>query len=470
MSFRVQLAIVLGACLAMAALAFILISDAVRSAEDRLVREASQQVAAALAELVAQYRDQESFRAEDLDTLPGAAIDVSLKGIAVTVLRSYDQVAGGFATHTALEGVSGELNPADEPRVRRVASDALSKSVAPHALLDGDDVLIIAAQPVKAGQRTAWTLRKLIGIRNPVSRARRFWIAGLVISALLGTGGIVAIWYVYRSSASALSEGLKRMEADVNHRLPPIGGDFGRIASAINRMADRRRQLEESIRHQDRLAALGKVVAGVAHEIRNPLNSAILTLELLGARVSSAQASESEAKAAIAEIRRLDDIVTRYLVFGKPSLPERRDQEVAPLIERAIDIVRGQARQKNIRIVTKLEDSARAPVDASQIEQVLVNLILNAIEAAPDDSEVGVTMERAAPDVRIHVDDRGSGIDPAVAVHVFDAYFTTKGDGSGLGLAVSREIVEIHGGQLWFESHAGKGTRFTLRLPCGAEA
>jgi signal transduction histidine kinase len=79
-------------------------------------------------------------------------------------------------------------------------------------------------------------------------------------------------------------------------------------------------------------------------------------------------------------------------------------------------------------------------------------------------------MERAAPDVLIHVDDRGSGVDPAVSAHVFDAYFTTKSDGSGLGLAVSREIVEMHGGQLWFESRGGNGTRFTLRLPSGAEA
>jgi signal transduction histidine kinase len=244
-----------------------------------------------------------------------------------------------------------------------------------------------------------------------------------------------------------------------------MGGDFGRIAAAVNRVAERRAALEATVRQHDRLAALGKVVSGVAHEIRNPLNSIRLGLELLQRRLEKGTARVEEVLGAMAEVDRLDRILARLLAFGRPALEDRVFQPVAPLVERAVAIVHRQSEQKGVSILVEHEGvSPEADVDGLQVEQVVVNLLLNAIEASPKGGTVRVALGRENGSVRIAVSDHGSGIPEDAREHVFDPYFTTRESGTGLGLAVSREVVAHHGGSLRFETDA-EGTTFTMSLP-----
>jgi signal transduction histidine kinase len=278
-------------------------------------------------------------------------------------------------------------------------------------------------------------------------------------------GGIISIWYMLHSGVMSISHGLRRLEDNFSYRLPLVRGDLGQVAQAINRMAERRVSLEKKLRQQDRLAALGKVVAGVAHEVRNPLNSIKLTLQLLDRRLKKGVAVSREVEECLQEIDRLDMIVGRLLAFGRPIITNRHTQEIEPLIHQAIKMVHEPMQQKNVQIIIrKMETGLAADIDGPQIIQVLINLLLNAIEASPSSGTVTLAADSLGPNICVKIIDEGERIPDDVRQHVFDAYYTTKPNGSGLGLAVSREIVVNHGGALEFESET-TGTTFILLLP-----
>ena len=223
--------------------------------------------------------------------------------------------------------------------------------------------------------------------------------------------------------------------------------------------------LEVKLRQQDRLAALGKVVGGVAHEVRNPLNSIKLTMQLLERRLKKGVVVSTEVQECLQEIDRLDVIVSRLLAFGRPVMTNRHIQTIPPLISQAVKMVHDPLQKKDVRIdATAIEEDLSADVDGPQIIQVLINLLLNAIEASPPKGKVKISATSPGSNICIRISDEGSPIPDDVRLHVFDAYYTTKPEGSGLGLAVSREIVVNHGGALDFESDAS-GTTFIMLLP-----
>jgi signal transduction histidine kinase len=276
-----------------------------------------------------------------------------------------------------------------------------------------------------------------------------------------------------RRGVEDLQHGLERLESDLAYRLPKVGGDLGAVASSINQMADARDALEQQLRQRERLAALGRVVGGVAHEIRNPLNSMRLTLELLARKVRKGQADASQIDAAVAEVDRLDEILTKLLAFGRPGFEARDSQPIRPIVERAVHMAEERADRRGIQIAFDPggESGRQAQMDGSQIEQVLLNLLLNAVDASADGDRVEVAVRNGGGRLAVEVADFGSGIEPEARDKIFDPYFTTKDTGSGLGLAVSREIARRHGGDLSFERADGR-TVFTLELPAweGQEA
>jgi signal transduction histidine kinase len=177
-------------------------------------------------------------------------------------------------------------------------------------------------------------------------------------------------------------------------------------------------------------------------------------------------AAPAEVHEAIQEVDRLDQTVARLLTFGRAEVRNRQVQDVNPLLERALRIVDDQARQKDVRIVLNagVAGPLMAEVDALAIEQILINLLMNAIDASPGRGTVTVSASRTNDGLRIEVRDAGSGIQPETREHIFSPYFTTKTNGTGLGLAISREMASHHDGDIEFESTA-EGTTFALQLP-----
>jgi signal transduction histidine kinase len=475
--FRGQALVIGLASLSMATLAAILVQDAWRSTQRRLAEEAQQQCSTAVRELREQFTERASLLGTAGEALPFEAHDLSLRGLSAAVLRSYEAVEGGFFLGR-WKRLAGHADPFGRPEDQtlreietRLVQELVSRAAETSGVVagsaeDGRDLLVAAAAAVKSRDAVAWTLKRLAGANDPAAQRRRWWLAGLVLSAVLGLGAVVSISIRLRQGVDSLSSGLTRLESDFIYRLPPIRGEFGRVAQAINQMADRRSALEATLRQQDRLAALGKVVAGVAHEIRNPLNSLRLTLELLLRRIQKGSATGEEVRAAIEEVDRLDAILARLLAFGRPELENRQVQDIRPLLERAVRVVQDQSQRKEIEVTVAGPERRplTADVDALAVEQVLINLLLNAIEASPVGGRVQVRAAAEQQALRIEVRDEGCGISEQVLDHIFDPYFTTKENGTGLGLAVSREIAGHHGGSLEVESN-GDGTTFVLRLP-----
>jgi len=467
-SLRRQLAVTGIATVSLLVLTGILIRDVVMGAEERIAAEARQQCATAAAELAEQYRARLTFREDDLESLPIEAQDVSLQAVAATVLRAYDGVRGGFAVRPGgpLLGAAGPAPGVADPALLDRLTERAPAMVETISVDDEADIVVGAAAAIEGSAALAWATKRLPNANDPVPSQRRWLAGGLALSALLGLAALVSISLNLRRGVDDLSQGLAQLESDLAHRLPTMPGDLGEVAAAVNKMADSRDDLEKRLRDQERLAALGRVIGGVAHEIRNPLNSMRLTLELLERRVRQGRAEEGQVRAAMAEVDRLDGILTRLLAFGKPGGADRRVQPLPPLVEEASRMAEEVAKRRNVRVELDLGAAAgaEAEADGAQIEQVLLNLLLNAIEASPADGEVRVSVSPGPSAIRIEVLDHGPGVPPEAERRIFDPYFTTKPNGNGLGLALSREIARRHGGDLRFDSEPGR-TAFTLTIP-----
>jgi two-component system sensor histidine kinase AtoS len=208
----------------------------------------------------------------------------------------------------------------------------------------------------------------------------------------------------------------------------------------------------------------------VAHEIRNPLAGIRTTAEILRGRVGDDDDLGQFVDVILEETARLDRIVGSLLQFAKPPAPRPEPVDVPALLERAHQLAAGRAADR--RVAVRVIDRGAVPsplADRDQILQVVLNLLLNGIEATPEGGEVRTYAEPSVDgrEIRIVVEDEGPGVAPAAHERIFDPFFTTKPGGTGLGLSISQNIVARHGGTLRVES-AGPGTRATMTLPRNA--
>jgi len=229
---------------------------------------------------------------------------------------------------------------------------------------------------------------------------------------------------------------------------------------------------EESLRRKDRLAALGEMSAGIAHEIRNPLGVISSSVQLLDRKMAAPAAGVRQLLDIIEEeTTRLNALITDFLTFGRPSAPLRQRFDAGGLVLREVAHVGGLAEEKEISITTLLpEAEAFVTADPDMIRQVLLNLLLNALEATEAGGEIRVRLEMKDGSCLLEVADSGCGIPEENLSKVFNPFFTTKEKGTGLGLANVHKIVEAHKGEISVRSSPGEGTAFSVRLPEGKES
>ncbi|MBZ0266948.1 PAS domain-containing protein, partial [bacterium] len=229
----------------------------------------------------------------------------------------------------------------------------------------------------------------------------------------------------------------------------------------------RRKEVEAEVRRADRLVALGRLSAGVAHEIRNPLAGIRTTAEILRTRVEGSDDLERFVDVILEESHRLDRIVTAMLQFAKPPTPRRTELVISELLDHAARLAAGPAADKGVRLSIEPSDALPNPrADRDQVLQVLLNLILNGVEATPPGGRVTIGARLSGKEaVHLLVEDGGEGVASAIRERVFDPFFSTKPGGTGLGLSISQNILRQHGGRLRIEEGEGGRNRFVAVLP-----
>jgi signal transduction histidine kinase len=221
------------------------------------------------------------------------------------------------------------------------------------------------------------------------------------------------------------------------------------------------------LRRADRLGAIGRMAASMAHEIRNPLNGIRLTMQLLKQKLGSNEIRASDLDLVIGEVDRLNALLGDLLAFQEAPKPVLQDQQLMPIIERCVELLKPQAQERNVAIFIQPDNvSAHAAVDAKHLTQVLTNLILNALAAVPERGTIDLHLVRNGNGFTIDVHDTGPGVPPESREHLFEPFYSTRDEGSGLGLAVSRELVNNMGGTLEYRGD-GTGATFAIHLPAG---
>jgi PAS domain S-box-containing protein len=241
-----------------------------------------------------------------------------------------------------------------------------------------------------------------------------------------------------------------------------------RVASLVTlRDASTRAQLEDQLDATTKLAALGKLTSGVAHEVKNPLNAMVLQLELIKSKLENEGASvKPQLDTLSAEIRRLDRVVKTFLDFTKPVELRPAPTDLEKLVREVFTLAEPQARQNNVRLV--MNSNGPLPslkLDRDLMKQALLNLVLNGCQAMSAGGELRVTPRALAQNVELEIADQGSGIAPEVRPKMFSLFFTTKPGGTGIGLAMAYRIVQLHNGTIDFSSEVDTGTTFRISLP-----
>ncbi len=227
-------------------------------------------------------------------------------------------------------------------------------------------------------------------------------------------------------------------------------------------------EIQNSLIQSEKLASLGKMAAGVAHEINNPLTSILLNTHLMLEKVEKKSPLHENLCLIADETSRCSEIVRGLLEFSRQNPPEKNYADVNEIIELTINILENQVAFQNIEILKKLEDDLpQIQLDRNKIKQVFWNLMINAAEAMPEGGKLTITSRFSddAKTIEIEFKDTGMGISKDHINKLFDPFFTTKGGGTGLGLAVSYGIIEQHGGKIEVRSKEFEGSTFIIRLP-----
>ncbi len=229
------------------------------------------------------------------------------------------------------------------------------------------------------------------------------------------------------------------------------------------------KELEKKVYESQKLAAIGQLSAGIAHEVRNPLSSIKMSLQILEKRMQPEGNDLKRFKIAQREVEHLEKLVSDVLIYAKPTEPSKSPSDMRSVIEGSLDMVEKSIRDKEIRVVKHYpEELPPISIDASMMNQALINIFQNACDAMEPGGILTITLQSTAESLTMEIEDTGCGIDPEDLTHLFNPFFTRKSYGTGLGLTQVKKIVDQHAGEIEVFSRKGEGTRFVIVLPRGA--
>jgi signal transduction histidine kinase len=333
-------------------------------------------------------------------------------------------------------------SPQDEPAGAAPARNS-AQPVAERQLTIGGRPILDFSGPVSLGSDVSGTLR--LGLRlDDLQRAEQRFLLRLVTS----------------------------LAAALIFSLLALGTLW--LRQAYGTLSEKHALAEAALRRRDRLSAMGELASTVAHEVRNPLNAVAMSAQRLRLEFPSATSQASEADTAElrqligvieGETRRINDIVQQFLEFARPPKLAPREIALGTYLSDIVTSLQPLASSRGVALEAEVTGAGDAVLDPDQLRQAIDNLVRNAIEATPQAGRVHVRAQSVAKGHSIEVRDTGAVIEPEVLPRIFDLYFTTKPHGTGVGLAVTHQIVTAHGGTIEVESKPGAGTSMTIRLP-----
>jgi signal transduction histidine kinase len=325
---------------------------------------------------------------------------------------------------------------------------------------------------IRIGLTMALVRSDLLESLGPVALAAGFALLIAVIASMLLAQVVLRPMHVIRSSLSRLGRGDLGATLDLrdDEEFRELGDVFDQVSAQLRAASPagiKPAQLAELSR---RIAMVGRLTAGVAHEMKNPLNAMTIHLELLKQKLAAGKSAAQHVEIIEQEIRRLDERIQGFLKFVRPDEAKFGPVAIAPLLSSVLDAVQPEAERAGVSITRGCTDGGLlVDGDAAQLRDVFLNLAQNAIQAMPKGGRLTISCA-AAPNrrVSVRVEDTGVGIAPENLAKIFELYYTTRERGTGVGLSMVYRTIQIHNGDIDVESTLGVGTTFIVVLPAAA--
>jgi signal transduction histidine kinase len=292
---------------------------------------------------------------------------------------------------------------------------------------------------------------------------------GPLVSALLG---FLFISGLTRPVRVLLESTRKLKGGDLDHRVEKLKDEFGELADAFNEMAGSLKEQMTKMQRTEQMVVVGELAAGLAHEIKNPLAGIKVAMQVLSEEAGLSEEDRGVVKKVAQEVVRLESLMKNFLNFARPAKPQMTELNVNSLLNTILTFyVKSRSvspdRPNGIRIEKDLQPLPDTMADPMQLQQIFLNLILNAVDAMPGGGTLGVrtAFENGAGFLLVEISDTGKGISGEHADKIFQPFFTTKPKGTGLGLAISKQLVEQHGGSISAAANPSGGTLFRIELP-----
>jgi signal transduction histidine kinase len=436
-----------------------------------------------------------------------------LKKITAETLRQEDGIEGGFyaagadalvgyafPTHEG-PGLEKGMPDRERPTIENLAREAVAANTTRTFRFEGShDAILFVAVPIREPSRNAqtagatdevtgavWLMERLPGMEGGQNRDLLFGSVGFGIAALMTALLAVFVTTEIHRGVNVVLQRLGSMEGGLpavteqTAGRPPLE-EFGRVLRGIDSLAlalqekiENERTLEAQVRHNERLSALGQFAAGIAHELRNPLGTIRMRTQMWQ-RSTDPEAANRSSAVILEEIDRLDTIISRLLYFARPIQLQLQGIALDDLCAGTAFTWAEKEAARGVRIVCKAASHSMVTADRGALLQVLDNLMENAVQSAsrstPEGGVVTISAAQKNGFACIDITDDGGGFTAASLRHAMDPFYTTKDSGTGLGLSVSFEIVQAHGGELRLANREGGGAIASLRLPlssCGRE-
>ncbi len=413
--------------------------------------------------------------------------DAPTRSVAIA-LRRFAEVSGGFCDETAAP--QGFVSSASQTQ-NLTANEAQIANAACRQITGGED---FQTQKINLGSETFFVAsvsvsdsgekpNRIVGAFafRRVQQTSVFgdWVNLLTQSfLLLAAIGLAAFsfltWRGWQRGMRQVKTGLAAISGDLTARIePPPTAELAEISRSINDLtahleANLRREaeLEKSLAKNEKLASLGRVAAGVAHEVRNPLASMKLKIQLAERNKFEPTKIGKTFDVLQEEIDRLDNLVKKLLDLSRSAKLNFSQISLTELVGQRLSLINEKAAAQNVRLEFESENKiAELVADRERLAQIFDNLFRNALEAMPRGGELKISLEKKSGVYLVRISDTGAGFSDAERERLFEPFYTTKDGGTGLGLAISREITQAHGGKIYSLDEAANGATFVVELP-----